>query len=479
MTHDLAMKNVPVQRSEAAAETEAVRLEYRRGQIKAFNLTRFFALASLLCIGVLASLSVVILYRALAHHMLERDATAMQEFTQSIGDTEALEFDLTLVQLMGEPMAITEFFMHVAELPNVIRTNIYAPNQATIWSSDPELIGKRFTDNIHLQQAIAGELVFKLSDPSSISKEEYEYFSEDIKKLAEYYYPIWNVERNKIVAIVEIYKNPEVLLQAVKDGMWFIWMSALVGGGLLYGMLVWIIRRASVVMQTQQEQLVESETMAAIGEMASAVAHGIRNPLASIRSSAELALEDQTKDTFIETARDIVTEADRLEDWVRHLILISRHEREDFEAISMAQLIGDCVKEFAPAMERLGVTLALDVQEPVAPILGDPPLLEQVFNNLIANALDAMPNGGALTVTVRMAKGGDHAMATFTDTGQGIAKDRLSQVFKPFITSKRAGLGLGLSLVKRIVERHGGIIELSSVESQGTSVSLRFPAEPE
>jgi two-component system sensor histidine kinase HydH len=266
MTHDLAMKNVPVQRSEAAAETEAVRLEYRRGQIKAFNLTRFFALASLLCIGVLASLSVVILYRALAHHMLERDATAMQEFTQSIGDTEALEFDLTLVQLMGEPMAITEFFMHVAELPNVIRTNIYAPNQATIWSSDPELIGKRFTDNIHLQQAIAGELVFKLSDPSSISKEEYEYFSEDIKKLAEYYYPIWNVERNKIVAIVEIYKNPEVLLQAVKDGMWFIWMSALVGGGLLYGMLVWIIRRASVVMQTQQEQLVESETMAAIGE---------------------------------------------------------------------------------------------------------------------------------------------------------------------------------------------------------------------
>jgi two-component system sensor histidine kinase HydH len=457
MTHDLAMKNVPVQRSEAAAETEAVRLEYRRGQIKAFNLTRFFALASLLCIGVLASLSVVILYRALAHHMLERDATAMQEFTQSIGDTEALEFDLTLVQLMGEPMAITEFFMHVAELPNVIRTNIYAPNQATIWSSDPELIGKRFTDNIHLQQAIAGELVFKLSDPSSISKEEYEYFSEDIKKLAEYYYPIWNVERNKIVAIVEIYKNPEVLLQAVKDGMWFIWMSALVGGGLLYGMLVWIIRRASVVMQTQQEQLVESETMAAM----------------------ELALEDQTKDTFIETARDIVTEADRLEDWVRHLILISRHEREDFEAISMAQLIGDCVKEFAPAMERLGVTLALDVQEPVAPILGDPPLLEQVFNNLIANALDAMPNGGALTVTVRMAKGGDHAMATFTDTGQGIAKDRLSQVFKPFITSKRAGLGLGLSLVKRIVERHGGIIELSSVESQGTSVSLRFPAEPE
>jgi two-component system sensor histidine kinase HydH len=190
-------------------------------------------------------------------------------------------------------------------------------------------------------------------------------------------------------------------------------------------------------------------------------------------------LEDQTKDTFIETARDIVTEADRLEDWVRHLILISRHEREDFEAVDMAQLIGDCVNEFAPAMERLGVTFALDVQEPVAPILGDPLLLEQVFNNLIANALDAMPNGGALTVTVRMAKGGDHAVATFTDTGHGIAEDKLSQVFKPFITSKRAGLGLGLSLVKRIVERHGGTIELSSIESQGTTVLLRFPVESE
>ncbi|MDH3236046.1 MAG: ATP-binding protein [Alphaproteobacteria bacterium] len=473
------MKTVPVEGTEAAPETEAVRLKNRREQIKAFNLTRFFALASLLCIGVLASVSIVILYRVLAHHMLERDAIALQEFIQSIGDTEALEFDLTRAQIRGKPMAITEFFMHIAELPEVIKANIYAPDQTIMWSNDPELIGRRFTDNLHLQQAVAGELVFKLSDKSGLSKEEYKYFSEGITRFAEYYFPVANVDRNRIVAVVEIYKSPENLLRVLKDGIWFIWISALVGGSLLYGLHIWIIRRASVIMQAQQERLVESETMAAVGEMASVVAHSIRNPLASIRSSAELALEDQTKETFTEAARDIVSEADRLEGWVRRLILISQHEREGFKVVGMGELLGDCVKEFAPTMRRLGVTLALDVQEPIASILGDPPLLEQVCNNLIANSLDAMPNGGALTVTVCMDMKRVHVVTTFADTGQGIPEDRLSQVFKPFFTSKRAGLGLGLSLVKRIVERHGGTIELSSVVNQGTTVSLRFPAEPE
>jgi hypothetical protein len=278
MTHDVAMKNDAAQRSETPLQTKVAGLESGREPIKAFDLTQFFAVSSFLCIGVLASLSVAIEFRALTQHSLKRDAVVMQEFTQSMGDTMGLEFELTRTLRGSEPTAVTEFFTRVAEFPAVIRANIYAPDQTVIWSNNSALIGQRFTDNVHLQRAVAGELVFKLSDRTSKSKKEYEYFPENITKFAEFYFPIWNLERNRIIAVVEIYENSEVLLQAVKDGMWFIWMSALVGGGLLYGLLVWIIRRASFVMQAQQEQLVESETMAAIGEMASAVAHGIRNP---------------------------------------------------------------------------------------------------------------------------------------------------------------------------------------------------------
>jgi signal transduction histidine kinase len=248
-----------------------------------------------------------------------------------------------------------------------------------------------------------------------------------------------------------------------------------VSGLLIYVSLYWVVRRASAIMRAQQKRLIDAETLSTIGAMASAMAHGIRNPLASIRSSAELALEEEASDFHKELAGGIVTEVDRLEQWVRKLIMLAHPEQDELGSACVNTAIRKTLETFAQTMKTQGVVLALDLEEQLPPVPGNSLIMEQVFQNLISNALDAMPQGGTLTIQARAANDGDQVEMKVIDTGVGMPEDHLAQIFKPFVTSKRTGLGLGLSLVRQLVERLNGTIALSSREGHGTTASLRFP----
>lgn len=128
-------------------------------------------------------------------------------------------------------------------------------------------------------------------------------------------------------------------------------------------------------------------------------------------------------------------------------------------------------------MRKQSVELQPCVGEPLAAILGDPRVLRQALRNVIANALEAMPKGGSLEIAAHLSDDGGRVDLSVADSGHGIAQDRMNQIFKPFVTSKRGGLGVGLTLVKRIVERHGGRVALSSEEGRGTTVTLQLPVE--
>jgi signal transduction histidine kinase len=442
-------------------------------------LQRSFALLSLLCVGAISIGSAVVMLRFLTGHMLERDAVVTMEFVQSIAELEDPDIDFTRPNLLGDKEKIAEFFAHIATAPDVIRANVYGPDQTIVWSTEKGLVGKRFEDNLNLQRALAGELVYEFVEIDESEKEEHKYFPEDVTSFVENYIPIRNIKRNEIIGVAEIYRAPTVVLDAVVRGRWLIWIIAVGGGLFLYATLFWIVHRASVVMRVQQERLVEAETMAAIGDMASAVAHGIRNPISSIRSSAELALEGISSDMSHEAARDIVLEVDRLDQWIRKLILFTRPEGEVFENVRIEEIVRDCLESFSEAMEKQGVALKVNIPGPVRSVNGDADFLGQVFHGVISNALEAMPNGGELTVAAGNSSDGNYVELAFSDTGEGIPKEQVDQVFKPFFTSKKGGFGLGLLLVKRVVERHDGTIALSSREGQGTTLSLRFPAAAE
>jgi signal transduction histidine kinase len=218
--------------------------------------------------------------------------------------------------------------------------------------------------------------------------------------------------------------------------------------------------------------------MAAIGEMAAAVAHGIRNPLTAIRSSAELALEEDLGDVE-ESLADIIAEADRLERWVRQLLLYARGscapDPIQLEKVNMNEVLQDNLRVFVPELEQHRVRLIVDVQEPLPWVNCDSTALTQVFSSIVANALDAMPSEGQLKVTTRLDASEKNVVVKFNDSGVGLPPEAAKKVFQPHFSTKQGGLGLGLALARRIIMRCNGSIEFASVKGQGTTVSISIP----
>ncbi len=439
---------------------------------KPFSLLRSFSLLSFFSVGLISAVSAFFLSRFLTRNMLQRDAVVTMEFVQTIAQSENTRSYFETDD-PGKAKAIFEaFFKQLATMPEVVRANVYNNNGLILWSDDDRFIGHRYSRNPQLQTALSGELAVASGTSGKPLKPEH-VFDREVPFFAEIYIPIWNISENKVVGVVEVYKVPLTLLHAIKEGNRLVGLSAGLGGIFLYVSLFWIIRRAAQVIRRQQEQLVESETMAAIGEMASAVAHGIRNPLASIRSAAEVALEDNPP--FRSTAEEIIHETDRIEDWIRELLVYSKPPSGTPAPIRINDLIRSTLDSLDHEMKKREVksTLSLEASSPL--VHADEALLRHVLISLIANALDAMPRGGELTVTSRIEKSANRADILIKDTGSGIPKGQMEKIFKPFYTTKSKGMGVGLSLAKRIIERHGGTLRLESEEGIGTTVSLHLP----
>jgi signal transduction histidine kinase len=463
-------------RSHAEGCADTIRFENQTLLPKPFNLLRSFALLSLLSIGLITSLSASALLRFLTDHFLQRDAVVSMEFIQSMTKDEQLQVAFNSPELIREEEGLGELFKHIAHMPDVVRTNVYSSDGTVVWSSDQKKVGQRFTLNPDLVKAFSGELVFGLMSFGEHNKSEFTDFPEGVTEFTQNCIPIWDSGRTKVVGVIDLFKIPRILFQTLEKAQWMVWISAVVGGLFLYATLFWIVRRAGSVIRRQEERLVESETIAATAEMAASVAHSIRNSLGSIRSSAELAIEVEDPDVGRNAARDIVAEVDRLRPWLRELLLFSKTETSGFTTVNIVEVLMNSLESFKHTMEKQGIESHVDVTDPVPLVRGDIALLEQMLTSLISNALEAMPDGGRIAVNVHGIGGGDGVELTLSDTGQGIPVDQMAKVFKPFFTSKSSGLGLGLSLVRRIVERHDGEVLLFSQESRGTTVTLRFPA---
>lgn len=437
-----------------------------------FNLLRWFGLLSFLSVGLITAVSAFFLSRFLTHNMLRRDAVVMMEFVQTIAQAENTRGYFETDD-PGKAKAVFEaFFERIATMPEVVRANVYNSNGLVLWSDDDRFIGHRFNPNPQLEMALSGELAVTSGTSGKPSKPEH-VFDKQVPFFSEMYIPIWNVSENRVVGVVEVYKVPLTLLHAIKQGNRLVWLSAGLGGAFLYISLFWIVRRAARVIRHQQDQLVESETMAAIGEMASAVAHGIRNPLASIRSSAEVALEENPP--FHATAEEIIHETDRIDDWIRELLAYSKPPSATPAPIRINDLIRSTLDSLDREIKKRNVKSKLALESSSPSVNADDALLRHVLISLITNALDAMPEGGELTVTSRIEKRAGRVEILIRDTGSGIPKEQMDKVFKPFYTTKPKGMGVGLSLAKRIIERHGGTLRLGSEKGLGTTVSLHIP----
>ena len=437
-----------------------------------YGLTRQFALLAFVCIGSVSIASSVLLSRFLTRHLLERDAQILMEVVQSIAEVRD-----TGSYFQGKPSPLAErtledFFVQVAKLPDVLRANIYARDQKVLWSSDQTLIGKILGPNPELEEALEGKLaiesgVIGANDP----KPEHLLLKSREPQFVEDYLPVRAANGGPVVGVVEVYRVPEALFEIIAQGLRLIWAIAIAGGLLLYAALYWIVRRADRLIEAQSDRLLESETLAVIGEMAGAITHGIRNPLASIRTSAEL-IEDDGSPAVRESARDITAEVDRLSEWVRQLLTYSKHETAQLEAVDIAEIVSATCAGFEREMHKRGIAFESAIDNRLPLVRGEPVRLAHALNSLIANALEAMPKGGRLQVFAHLTSKGRIVRVTIKDSGVGIPRDNLARVFAPFFTSKAKGLGLGLPLANRIVSRFGGVLSVVSEPDKGTEVHV-------
>ena len=240
--------------------------------------------------------------------------------------------------------------------------------------------------------------------------------------------------------------------------------------------------RSYEIIRRTQAELVEAERLAAVGELASTVAHGIRNPLAGIRAAAQVALEDVEPGSSVgESLDDIIAESDRLELRVRSILDLSRPGASDSTAGDVEDVLQGLVTAVKPRVPQ-GVRLVLDVADDLPAVRFDPQQLTEALEILVVNALDALTGRehGKVEVRARLEQSGDGTPVVaiaVRDDGPGIDEARLQRVFELFYTTKPTGTGVGLAMAKRLVERQGGTIHAASAPGAGATFTIRLPAE--
>jgi signal transduction histidine kinase len=224
--------------------------------------------------------------------------------------------------------------------------------------------------------------------------------------------------------------------------------------------------------------LVQSEKLASIGEMSAAVAHGLRNPLASLRAAAQLVRRHPDAPSSAEHLSAIIDEVDRLDRRISHLLSFSRPAPFHPMPENVSRLVEGLLPAFSELLRERSVELQLDLQ-PLPDIRVDPMQLEQALLEIVSNALDAMPSGGRLRIasSSRGSNGSEpsEVVIEIGDTGPGIPDQVMPSVCEPFFTTRQEGTGLGLAIAKRYVEQNGGRLEISS-RPGGTTVIIRLPA---
>ncbi len=234
-----------------------------------------------------------------------------------------------------------------------------------------------------------------------------------------------------------------------------------------------------------RRQIERMERLATLGELSAGIAHEIRNPLAGIKTSAQVLEESFSPGDFrTQLVTRIVKEIDRSNELLRRFFNFAKPSkpRQDFHDIEM--IVDGVYLLMAPRFKKKGVTFNSEFAPDTPQVYVDASQIEQVILNLFLNALDAIDQKGEIRVQTSIEKNyftesgrepKDAVVVTVSDTGRGIPKDSLERIFNPFFTTKSHGLGLGLSISNRLMQENGGRIDVDSSKGKGATFKLYFP----
>lgn len=230
-----------------------------------------------------------------------------------------------------------------------------------------------------------------------------------------------------------------------------------------------------------EDQIRRADRLAALGTLAAGLAHEIRNPLTAVRAFVQMFPEKAGQERFQEKFNRIVPrELERVTELIDNLLDLVRTPRFNMQNVDAGEIINQVLETLEPEMADRGVVLRRLPDNGPSIVMADEGYLSRGFHNIILNAVQAMPGGGTLTVAVsgrREGPSNGQVVVNVTDTGSGIPAEQVDQIFNPFFTSKEKGTGLGLAVTNKIIEDHGGSINVTSERGHGTTFRITLPAE--
>lgn len=239
----------------------------------------------------------------------------------------------------------------------------------------------------------------------------------------------------------------------------------------------------ALLYQFQEDKLkrfLHADKLATVGELAAGAAHEIRNPLTSIRSTAQFLTKDLPAERK-PLVNGIIEEVDRIDHIIASLLSLSKSTELKIVQVDLGDVLRQTLLLLEPELRTRHITVEEEMRTDGAVMEGDQAQLKQLFLNILLNSVQAMPEGGRISLVIMENAPGDGAdhrglVVTVKDTGRGIAAEDLPRVFDPFFTTKEDGTGLGLSISYGIVSKHGGEVQIdSSTDGTGTTVTIHLP----
>ncbi len=466
--------------------------------VKPFQLVKYLALTSLMVILVCTILlsgfisqraKAILLQKSEQYALLVAENLNHQVFFQFTVPTLIAEGEIRLSR-ENQYERLDKVVRNTIHGLSVERVNIFDPEETLTYSTNKEIIGTKGEVSEIFTRVLNEEFI------SVLTAEETDFFGFEWKggtrKLTTYL-PMYEERplswrKGKVLGVFEISQDITQDYKTIHRFQWIVASSFLIFVGILFMTILFIARRAEKIISTRaterfklEEQLHQSERLAALGEMIAGVSHEIRNPLGIIRSTAEFLdsrLQDDKNKRF---SSIIVEESTRLNDILTEFLDFARPKDLRLSKCRIEDILDRNLHVIEAECRRLGVSVQRFYETGDYVMEADPNLLYRAFINIFANSLQAMPEGGNLDLRTTIAKGRNGTSLVelqVQDSGIGIRAEAMKKIFNPFFTTREKGTGLGLAIVQTIIDNHGGEIDVVSSEGQGTVITIRLPMIP-
>ena len=360
--------------------------------------------------------------------------------------------------------------------------NIYSRDDIIAYSFSPELVGMHNAGGTFYKNALEGNVSSKLVQNGTF----WEILLGIPKEISIVTFAPLRAEKplspisGPVLGVVEIQQNLYSEYRVIFKFQVLVICSIGVVMGILLLTMIFVVKRGEGIIEKRaierirlKEQLSKAKHLSSLGEMVAGVSHEIRNPLGIISSSAELLKKKMNQEDPLNGIADIiVAESRRLNAIITDFLDYARPKAPNRNPCRLDEIIAKNIRFLDQQLKEKGYVIKTAFNDKIPSILGDADMLYQAFLNLLINAMQSMPQGGLIDITIE-AKDGS-VWVVIEDQGEGISPSAMEKIWDPFFTTKETGTGLGLGIVRNIIEAHDGRIGIDNRRDRGARVAVQF-----